>query len=171
MESNLQRKRVRPVVPAALMAILIIAVLIVLIVIGSQELRNFDSALIGYAVATVFAAGALAYRYTLWVARPPTWRYFRAGWANFFSWRNFRRYTFLIPKAWWTDLLAQTFILKRGRQRWIMHMAIFWGVILSLLITIPLTFGWLRFTLIPPNNYEAWFFGFPVFTFPIAAGT
>jgi len=169
--SNTQQQRNYRVVSAASIAILVVAVLIILIVIGSQELRNFDSALIGYAVATVFAAGALAYRYTLWIGRPPTWRYFRAGWVNFLSWRNFRRYTFLIPKAWWTDLLAQPFILKRGRQRWIMHMAIFWGVILSLLITVPLTFGWLRFTLIPPDGYQAWFFGFPMFTFPIAAGT
>lgn len=72
MASNTQQKRNHPVASAAAIAILVIAVLIILIVIGSQGLRNFDSALIGYAVATVFAAGALAYRYTLWIARPPT---------------------------------------------------------------------------------------------------
>jgi hypothetical protein len=50
-----------------------------------------------------------------------------------------------------------------------MHLCIFWGVILSLLITLPLSFGWLHFTLIPPGNYQAWFFGLPVFSFPIAS--
>jgi nitrate reductase gamma subunit len=127
--------------------------------------------LIGYAVATLFAIAALTYRYTLWLGRPPTWRYFAAGWRNFFSWRNFRRYTFLIPKAWWTDIFGQTFILKRGRTRWLMHQSIFWGVLLSLCVTVPLTFGWIRFTLVPPDRYKAWFFGIPLFTFPIEAGT
>ncbi len=65
------------------------------------------------------------------MTRPPTWRYFRAGWSNFLSWRNFRRYTLLIPKAWWTDIFAQTFIRARSTQRWLMHLAIFWGVVLS----------------------------------------
>lgn len=41
-------------------------------------------------------------------------------------------------------------------------MSIFWGVILSLTITLPLTFGWLCFTLIPPDQYLAWFFGLPI---------
>src|SRR5262249_12014661 len=54
-------------------------VLLALIFFGSRGLRDFDSALIGYAVATVFTAAALTYRYTLWIQRPPTWRYFRAG--------------------------------------------------------------------------------------------
>lgn len=157
--------------PAATLALAAAGLLMVLIYIGSQRLENFDSALIGYAVATIVAFAALVYRYTLWITRPPTWRYFLAGWTNFLSWRNFRRYTTLIPVAWWTDILAQTFILKRSFQRWLMHMSIFWGVILSLAITLPLTFGWIRFTLIPPDDYQLWFFGLPVFRFPVEAGT
>lgn len=161
----------RPQLPAALIALVVTLLLLLVIFLGSREFRDFDSALIGYAVATVFTVAAFAYRYTLWISRPSTWRYFRAGWVNFLSFRNFLRYTLLIPRAWWTDILGQTFILKRGLQRWILHMAIFWGVLLSLLITIPLTFGWIRFTLLPPSNYQAWFFGFPIFIFPIQAGT
>jgi hypothetical protein len=165
-----RRRELRhPELPAALIAAVAVLVLLILIFIGSRGLRDFDAALIGYAVATVFALAALIYRYTIWIGRPPTWRYFRAGWANFFSWRNFLRYTFLIPKAWWTDIFGQTFILKRGLLRWVTHMCIFWGVLLSLAITLPLTFGWLHFTLIPPATYQAWFFGLPVFQFPINA--
>ena len=156
---------------AAIAATVVTLVLLVLIYVGSRGLRDFDSALIGYAVASVFMAAALTYRYTLWLGRPPTWRYFRAGWVEFLSWRNFRRYTLLIPKAWWTDIFGQTFIRRRSTTRWIMHLAIFWGVIVSLMVTIPLTFGWIHFTLVPPDHYRAWFFGFPVFTFPIEAGT
>ena len=142
--------------PAAMVAVLSAVALLALMYVGSRGLKDFDSALIGYAVASVFALAAVVFRYALWVTRPPTWRYFKAGWVNFLSWRNFRRYTVLIPVAWWTDIIAQTFILKRSRQRWLMHMAIFWGVVLSCAITFPLTFGWIRFTLVPPDQYQLW---------------
>ena len=153
-------------IPAAGVATVATLVLLVLIYIGSRGLKDFDAALIGYAVGTIFAFAGLVYRYTLWLTRPPTWRYFRAGWTNFLSWRNFRRYTLLVPKAWWTDIFAQTFIRHRSTQRWLMHLAIFWGVILSLAITLPLTFGWIRFTYEAADEYQAWFFNLPVFSFP-----
>jgi hypothetical protein len=145
--------------------------LVALIYLGSRGFKDFDAALVGYAVASVFALAAVAYRYTLWITRPPTWRYFKAGWANFLSWRNFRRYSLLIPAAWWHDIFGQTFIRKRSLQRWLMHLSIFWGVVLSCAITFPLTFGWIRFSLVPPDQYQLWFFGLPIFRFPIEAGT
>ncbi|MCC7365032.1 MAG: MFS transporter [Dehalococcoidia bacterium] len=152
---------------AWVLSALTVVLLALLIYVGSRELRDFDSALVGYAVGTVFAAGAVVYRYTLWLSRPPTGRYFRAGVRGFFSWRNFRRYTLLVPVALWTDIFAQTFILKRSFVRWLMHMCIFWGVLLSLAITIPLTFGWIRFTLEPPLDYRLWVFGFETVSFPL----
>lgn len=155
---------------AALAAAAVTAVTFLLVYIGSRRLRDFDAALIGYAVATVFAIAALTYRYARWIERPPTGHYFRAGWAAFLSWRNFRRYALLVPRALWTDLIGQTFIRKRSTGRWLTHQAIFWGVALSVLVTVPLTFGWVRFTLVPPEGYRAWVFGIPVLTFPIEAG-
>lgn len=157
--------------PATTVSVLSALLLIVLIFLGSRRFRDFDPALIGYAVATVFALAAVSFRYTRWITRPPTWRYFKGGWRNFLSWRNFRRYTLLIPVALWRDIFGQTFILKRGLRRWVMHQSIFWGVLLSCLITFPLTFGWIRFTLVPPDQYQLWFFGLPIFQFPIEAGT
>lgn len=154
---------------AATATAVVTLITLVLVFAGSRGLRDFDAALIGYAVATVFAIAALTYRYTLWLGRPPTGHYFRAGWATFLSWKNFRRYTLLVPRAIWTDLIGQTFIRKRSTARWLTHQAIFWGVILSLLITVPLTFGWIHFTLVPPGGYRAWLFGIPVITFPIEA--
>ncbi|MGN6810059.1 MAG: MFS transporter, partial [Thermomicrobiales bacterium] len=112
--------------PAAAISLLAAALLVLLMYIGSRGFKDFDSALIGYAVGTVFALAAIVYRYTLWITRPPTWRYFKAGWVNFLSWQNFRRYTLLIPRAWWRDIFGQTFIRERSTQRWAMHMAIFW---------------------------------------------
>lgn len=158
-------------IPAATFAILATGLLGFLVIAGSRGLKDFDSALVGYAVALLVAFAALAYRYTLWITRPPTWRYFRGGWLNFLSFRNFLRYAALVPVALWRDIFGQTFLLKRSRSRWLSHMLIFWGVLLSLFITVPLTFGWIRFSLVEPDSYQLWFFGLAVFRFPIEAGT
>lgn len=54
-----------------------------MIVIGSNGLKHFDMALTPYAFAIVFAAFAVAYRYSVWLQRPPTWRYWVQGWRLF----------------------------------------------------------------------------------------
>lgn len=140
------------------------ALLILLIAAGSRGFHWFDAALIGYAVAAVFATAAVTYKYTFWLSRPPTGRYWRRSWQLFFSYANFRRYSVLIPAAI-GDLFAQGFIRRRGWYRWITHQCLFWGVLLSCLITFPLTFGWLRFTQTADGLYRIWFFGFPLFSF------
>ncbi len=154
---------------ATIATIVVTSILVLAIYFGSGQLRHFDSALIGYAIASVFAVAMLTYRYTLWISRPATWRYWVAGWKAFLSWENFKRYALLVPKAWWTDLLAQTFIRQRSTARWIMHLCIFWGVALSIAVTFPLSFGWIHFSLVPPDDYTAWFWGIPTITFPIEA--
>ncbi len=150
---------------AVLAGVVAALVLIVLIVLGSRGFRWFDAALIGYAVGVVFATAAITYKYTFWLMRPQTGRYFRRGWQLFFSLENFRRYATLVPSAIFKGLLAQTFIRKRSLYRWITHLCIFWGVILSLCITLPLTFGWLRFTQTATGEYRIWVLGFALFTF------
>jgi hypothetical protein len=153
-------------VRSILYGIVAAAILTVLIALGSRGFHWFDASLIGYAVATIFAIAAVTYKYTFWLVRPPTWRYWWRSWQLFFSYENFRRYTALIPKAI-LDLFAQQFIRKRGLYRWVTHQCIFWGVILSCAITFPLTFGWLRFTQTPSGQYQIWFFGFPLISFPV----
>jgi hypothetical protein len=157
-------------VPAAALGVGAALVLLVLIYVGSRGLRDFDSALVGYAVGTVFATAAIVYRYALWITRPPTWRYFVGGWREFLSLRNFRRYARLVPVETWRDLLGQTFLRHRSRSRWIMHLCLFYGVVGSLAVTLPLTFGWVRFTLVPPVGYQLWVFGVPVVRFGLHAG-
>jgi hypothetical protein len=141
------------------------AILILLIWLGSRGFQWFDSTLIGYAVASVFALAAVTYKYTFWLMRPQTGLYFRRGWQLFLSFQNFVRYAALVPKAIFTGILAQTFIRHRSIYRWITHLCIFWGVVLSVLITFPLTFGWLRFTQTGADQYQIWILGFPFFTF------
>src|SRR5436190_23873078 len=60
-------------------------VVMVLIYAGSRQLRHFDWALTTYAVGTIFAAFAVAYRYALWAERPPTRMYLKLGLQMFFS--------------------------------------------------------------------------------------
>src|SRR5205085_5892691 len=146
--------------------ILAAVLLTLLIALGSRGFHWFDASLIGYAVASIFAVAAVTYKYTFWLARPPTWRYWKRSWQLFFSYENFRHYTLLIPGAI-LDLFAQQFIRRRGLYRWLTHQCIFWGVILSCLVTFPLTFGWLRFTQTPTGQYQIWFFGFPLIVFPV----
>ncbi len=141
------------------------AVLILLIWLGSRGFQWFDDTLIGYAVASVFALAAVTYKYTFWLMRPQTGLYFQRGWQLFLSFQNFMRYAALVPVAIFKGILAQTFIRHRSLYRWITHLCIFWGVVLSVAITFPLTFGWLRFTQTDASQYRIWVLGFPFFTF------
>lgn len=156
--------RTRSIIYGIIAAVILTA----LIALGSRGFHWFDSALIGYAVATVFAVAAVTYKYTFWLVRPPTGRYWRRSWQLFLSYANFRRYTALIPGAI-LDLFGQQFIRRRGLYRWLTHQCIFWGVILSCLITFPLTFGWLRFTqpVGGQSLYQIWVFGFPLVIIPV----
>lgn len=160
--SSLSRLRLR----ASIYGLIAALILIGLIALGSRGFHWFDASLIGYAVATIFVVAAVTYKYMFWLARPPTGRYWFRSWQLFFSYENFRRYTSVIPTAFF-DLFSQQFIRRRSFYRWLTHQCIFWGVILSCLITFPLTFGWLRFVQTTTGWYQIWFFGFPLITFAL----
>jgi hypothetical protein len=68
-----------------------------------------------------------------------------------------------------THILAQTFIRKRSRLRWLMHQFIFWGCVLAVAITFPLVFGWIHFTtpLDDQMTYIIHLFGFEVGRVPV----
>src|SRR5690242_5875924 len=70
---------------AAAWGLLCAGVLAVLIVVGSRNLDHFDAALVGYTFATLFAAFGIAYRYAMWLQRPPTRLYWRRGWSVFLT--------------------------------------------------------------------------------------
>lgn len=89
----------------------------------------------------------------------------RRSWRFFLSWRNFKRYFWLIPLTAVRNLLFQNFLRQRGRLRWFMHLCLFWGVIFSFTITFSLVFGWLYFEATGPQHYQAHIFGFPAFEF------
>src|SRR2546427_4341472 len=47
--------------------------------LGARALTHFDPALIWYAIGSVLAAFALAYRFAVWAQRPPSRLYFKRG--------------------------------------------------------------------------------------------
>lgn len=144
------------------------ATLGVLILVGSRNLAHFDAALVAYTFAILFATFGLTYRYTMWLSRPPTARYWRRGWEAL--WRRGFRIRNL--RSWlsgiFADVLANRFILRRDRWRGLTHLLIMWGCIIAVLITFPLVFGWLHFQPVVGDLalYEAVIFGFPAFRFP-----
>ncbi len=141
--------------------------LILAIVFGSRLLRDFDSALLPYAVATVFLAFGVAYRYTVWVSAPGARRLFRQGWRSFFSAANFRRAPTAVPRMIATYLGLQKFLGARSHARWAAHQLLFWGCVLAALITFPLTWGWFTFTSGTGDGpgYEMRIWGFKILGF------
>ena len=122
-----------------------VAVALVLLVsyVGSDRLTWFDPALVGYLFGTVFAVFGVVYRYSVWLRRPPTrilnqrgWDAFREGWGRSIA---------ALPALVVSQLLAQNFIRRRSRSRWLAHQLVFWGCILAALVTFPLTLGLLHF--------------------------
>ncbi|MFF8379734.1 MFS transporter [Streptomyces sp. NPDC015661] len=141
--------------------------LILAIVFGSRLLRDFDSALLPYAVATVFLAFGVAYRYTVWISAPGARRLFRQGWRAFFSAENFRRAPTALPRMIATYLGFQKFLGARSHARWAAHQLVFWGCLLAAAITFPLTWGWFTFTSSTGSGpgYEMRIWGFKIIGF------
>jgi len=145
------------------------AVLAILIVAGSRTLQHFDAALVGYTFAVLFATFAIVYRYSMWLQRPPTRKYWVRGWQVFFD----RKYLARNIANWFRrvigDFALNRFIFKRDKKRGLAHALIMWGCILAFAITFPLVFGWIHFETMPGDltTYRTYVFGFATNSFPI----
>jgi hypothetical protein len=141
--------------------------LAVAIFVGSRNLRNIDAALVGYTFACLFAAFAIAYRYSIWLQRPPTRMYWRRGWEAFlrpgYFWANVKHLAGRFVRLF----MLNTHILRRSRARGFAHLLIMWGCVLAAAITFPLVFGWVHFETVPGDlaRYRTFMFGFAVFDF------
>jgi hypothetical protein len=120
-----------------------VAVVIAITILGSDRLAWFDPALVGYLFGLMFAVFGIAYRYSVWLRRPSTAMLNRRGWDAFR--KDKTRNAAALPALVTTQLLAQGFIRRRSRSRWLAHQLVFWGCILAGLVTIPLTLGLLHF--------------------------
>jgi hypothetical protein len=120
-----------------------VAIVIAITFLGSDGLVWFDAALIGYLFGIIFMVFGVAYRYIVWIGRPPTAMLHRRGREAFT--RRTGRSLAALPGLVISHLLAQGFIRRRSTARWLAHQLVFWGCILAALITFPLTLGLLHF--------------------------
>ena len=131
----------------ALIKAAIAAITVILLVFaGSRNLQNFDAALIAYLLGTIFAVFGIAYRYSVWLQRPPTRLYWRRSWQFLLS-KDFPSYAWRSLVLFFRNILFQRFIYPRGKTRWIGHFLLATGCLIAFAVTIPLTFGWVHFTL------------------------
>ncbi len=142
--------------------------LVVSIFVGSRNLGNFDPALIAYLFGCIFACFGVVYRYTVWLQRPPTWRYFVRGWQLFFSGKALV-YGWELTKHFVVNFLGQRFIRNRGKALGHGHFLMAWGCMMAFAVTFPLVFGWIHFGLKPGgiDTYEIYIFGFKTMEFPL----
>ncbi|CAL1518910.1 hypothetical protein [Chitinophaga sp. MM2321] len=161
---------------AFLIAVFVTLLCVVVSFYGSRKLQNFDPALIIYLFGTLFALFGGVYRYCVWLQRPPTRMYFKRTWQLVFNGRIFLHLYFMLKESV-KNLLFQQFIYQRGKKRWIAHFSLATGCMAAFAITIPLTLGWINFTLDPAtgldpavtNLYNANFFGFKVMSFKLGS--
>lgn len=141
--------------------------LALLFVVGSRNLAHFDAALIAYTFAVLFATFGLAYRYAMWLQRPPTARYWRRGWQAFLRRGSWPRNVWLWAQRVASEIVANRFIFRRSPLRGLAHWLIMWGCLLAVAITFPLVLGWLHFSPVPGDltRYQAMVFGFAAFQF------
>lgn len=154
---------------ALVWGVLFTGILAVLIVFGSRNLAHFDAALVGYTFATLFATFGITYRYSMWLQRPPTRRYWDRGWQLFFT----PKYLARNVASWFArvigDFALNRFIFRRDRARGLAHVLIMWGCLLAFAITFPLVFGWIHFETVPGDlaTYRTYVFGFATNSFAI----
>jgi uncharacterized protein involved in response to NO len=74
-----RRMRWRPETRAAAWGLFAAGVLAIAIVVGSRNLSRFDAVLVAYTFAALFAVFGIAYRYSMWLQRPPTALFWRKG--------------------------------------------------------------------------------------------
>src|SRR5262244_3409344 len=121
----------RDVTRAIAWGLLVAAGVMAAIYFGSRGLKDFDTALVPYAGASVFAAFGLGYRYIMWLRRPPTRLYWRRGWQLFLVPRRLPGNLAHLARLIWGNLLTQKFIERRSLLRWAAHACIFWGCLLA----------------------------------------
>ena len=153
---------------AGLVGLLAAVLLIGLIVLGSGNLRHFDWTLLPYAVVSVCSVTTIAYRYTVWLQRPPTKRYWQQGWHLFWHGGPIRSCVYL-GRLLLDHFAAQRFIAQRSHKRWITHLSLSWGGMLAFAITFPLVFGWIHFATPAAelHTYQVFVFGIPIQRFSV----
>ncbi|GAA0349346.1 hypothetical protein [Bacillus horti] len=136
----------------AMMFCLTLVALFISIYIGSRFFTHIDLMLYGYIVGTIAFIGGFFYRFIAWAERPPAKIILKKGIKLLF-----RKKT---PQTTVEHLATYRFIWNRGIYRWTQHILLGWGCILSCMVTFPLVFGWMYFTMSENGMYTIVAFGF-----------
>src|SRR5690625_2766282 len=135
----------------AMFVFLIVSGFVILSFIGTRMFLHIDLNLYGYAVGTFVFIGGFCYRYISWAERPPTKVFIK------------KRFKILIrkstPKTSVEHLVTHKFIRNRGLYRWTQHILIGGGCIIASLVTFPLAFGTMYFTMEVDGFYTIVFMG------------
>src|SRR5439155_1347335 len=142
-------------------AALATALLLAAVYAGSSGLAHFDAAVIGYPAANAAASFETVQRMSAFWRRPPSAFYARALLEAVRRPRELRR----LLGAAGRDLAAQRFIARRSRVRWLAHLLLSVGTLVSFAITLPLVWGWLRFEADGGRSYRAILVAVPVVRF------
>ncbi|WP_240374927.1 hypothetical protein [Bacillus piscicola] len=132
--------------------------LVILSFVATRMFTHVDLNLYGYMVGTVVFLAGFFYRFISWGERPPTKILIKKGLKLLF-----RRSTL---KTSVEHLATYRFIWNRGVYRWTQHLLIGWGCVLAILVTFPLVFGWMYFTMEESGYYTIVALGMNVMTVP-----
>ena len=136
--------------PALRDAAVATALLLVSVYAGSGGLAHFDSALTGYFAATVVACFVATYHVAAFWRRRPSAFY---GRTLLGALRRPRQLAGVLRSAR-RDLVAQRFIAGRRLSRWLAHLLLSWGTLVSFAVTLPLVCGWIHFEAAGDRAYE-----------------
>lgn len=136
---------------------------------GSGWFRWFDTALAGYLFGVLFFVFGTVYRYSVWLRRPPTAKLHQRGWEALWQQGNRGRNSRSLLDLLVRNIVLQSFIWHRSKSRWLAHQTIFWGCVLAVAVTFPLTLGWFHFKSVGQvaDRYETTFTVLPILQFDI----
>ena len=143
------------------------ALLLLAIYFGSGRLAHLDMALLGYLGATIAAFAGAVYRASAFWRRRPSAFYGRALARALRD--GMRRPSGLraVLRSAAGDLVAQSFVRRRSRLRWVAHLLLSLGTLASFAITVPLVLGWLHFVADGNERYRAVVLGMPTPAFAV----
>lgn len=157
MEATVQRR-------ALLWALGSLAALLAIHGIGSGGFHVKLTEL-GYVIGTYLFVAGSTFRIVQWASRPGARMYLK-GFVGRLKERQAAR---KVGGVLVQNLAAQRFIYRRSAFRWVTHLAISWGCLLSFALTFPLVLGWLQFRFVEPMHYQVIALGIPTITFPLGS--
>ena len=139
------------------------------VVVTGWSVFEFDPALFIYAEALILSLTLTAYRFAIWLHRPPTQILFRSALTMVKTSEQRSSLLIHVGKRIASYFALNRFVWKRGILRWSAHFPIMIGCVMALAIVVPLIFGWVWFET-PADDfsqYHVMVFGQHVRTLPI----